>query len=264
MIQRTLNSLRSMTNAISDRNIHYKDQDSKQTILNLTTKLDSDDEILDNNGLLEIENNSINQVNYSTINHQNVIIEKQGGLKNHRVFIYLLLWYLFSALTLFLNKYIVSNGKLDPMLLGLSQMAITSLCGFIQISLPNLKINVFLNIKNDRHRTSNNRLHYYFNFCKNMLIIGSLRLFSIILGLVALKQAAISFVETVKSSSPIFTVAISRLLIGEHIGFWTNMTLLPIMLGLTLCSSFEINFSLFGFLAAILTNLTEWYVNYFI
>jgi solute carrier family 35 protein E2 len=74
----------------------------------------------------------------------------------------------------------------------------------------------------------------------------------------ALKQATISFVETIKSSSPLFTVVISRYLIGEITGFWTNISLIPIMLGLALCSSFELNFSFFGFIAAILTNSTEW------
>jgi solute carrier family 35 protein E2 len=76
----------------------------------------------------------------------------------------------------------------------------------------------------------------------------------------ALKQASISFVETIKSSSPLFTVIISHVLIGELTGFWTKMSLIPIMVGLALCSSFEINFSTFGFLAAIFTNLTEWFV----
>ena len=85
------------------------------------------------------------------------------------------------------------------------------------------------------------------------------RLFSLVLGLMALKQAAVSFVETIKSSSPLFTVIISRILIGEVTSFWTNVSLIPIMLGLALCSSFEINFSIFGFIAAILTNLTEWF-----
>ena len=85
------------------------------------------------------------------------------------------------------------------------------------------------------------------------------RLFSIVLGLMALKQATISFVETVKSSSPIFTVFISKFLIGEYTGFWTKLSLFPIMMGLALCSSFEINFSTFGLVAAILTNFTEWY-----
>jgi solute carrier family 35 protein E2 len=78
--------------------------------------------------------------------------------------------------------------------------------------------------------------------------------------LIALKYSSISFVETIKSSSPIFIVILSRLLIGELTGFWTKMSLIPIMVGLGLCSSFEINFSAIGFTATILTNLVEWYV----
>jgi solute carrier family 35 protein E2 len=46
--------------------------------------------------------------------------------------------------------------------------------------------------------------------------------------------------------------------IGEITGFWTKISLIPIMIGLALCSSFELNFSVFGFMAAILTNFTEW------
>jgi solute carrier family 35 protein E2 len=53
-------------------------------------------------------------------------------------------------------------------------------------------------------------------------------------------------------------VIISRLFIGEVTGFLTNLSLIPIVLGLALCSSFELNFSAFGFFAAVLTNLTEW------
>lgn len=36
-----------------------------------------------------------------------------------------------------------------------------------------------------------------------------------ILGLVSLNYVAVSFTETIKSSAPIFTVIISRLLLGE-------------------------------------------------
>jgi solute carrier family 35, member E2 len=45
---------------------------------------------------------------------------------------------------------------------------------------------------------------------------------------------------------------------GEITNNYAKVTLLPIMIGLALCSSFELNFSLFGFLAAVITNITEW------
>jgi hypothetical protein len=73
------------------------------------------------------------QVNYSKLNHQKVLIEKHGGLANKVVIAYLVLWYLFSALTLFTNKVIVANIQFDPTLQGAMQMSITSICGFIQL-----------------------------------------------------------------------------------------------------------------------------------
>lgn len=39
-----------------------------------------------------------------------------------------------------------------------------------------------------------------------------------VLGLVSLKNVAVSFAETVKSSAPIFTVIMSRMILGEHTG----------------------------------------------
>lgn len=38
---------------------------------------------------------------------------------------------------------------------------------------------------------------------------------TVILGLVSLNYVAVSFTETIKSSAPIFTVIISRLLLGK-------------------------------------------------
>ena len=46
-----------------------------------------------------------------------VPIERQG-LMNIRAMLFLVLWYIFSFCTLFLNKYILATLKGDPMLLG--------------------------------------------------------------------------------------------------------------------------------------------------
>lgn len=37
-----------------------------------------------------------------------------------------------------------------------------------------------------------------------------------ILGLIALKYVAVSFTETVKSSAPLFTVGIAKVMLGEY------------------------------------------------
>lgn len=94
------------------------------------------------------------------------------------------------------------------------------------------------------------------------------------LGLVALNYVAVSFTETIKSSAPMFTVLISRFIlgkysknfffklfnftfVGEQTGLYVNLSLLPVMSGLALCSINEVSFEIRGFIAAMATNLTE-------
>ncbi|KAF7405545.1 hypothetical protein HZH66_004451 [Vespula vulgaris] len=81
--------------------------------------------------------------------------------------------------------------------------------------------------------------------------------FPCVLGLVSLNYVAVSFTETIKSSAPLFTVLISRYLLGEHTGLYVNLSLIPVMGGLALCSVNEISFDLRGFIAAMATNMTE-------
>lgn len=44
------------------------------------------------------------------------------------------------------------------------------------------------------------------------------RFTTVVLGLISLKNVAVSFAETVKSSAPLFTVIMSRLILGEYTG----------------------------------------------
>jgi hypothetical protein len=54
------------------------------------------------------------------------------------------------------------------------------------------------------------------NVFRDMIYIGAFRCVTIILGLIALKYIAVSFVATIKSSSPLFTVLISRIILKER------------------------------------------------
>ncbi|XP_015586445.1 solute carrier family 35 member E2 isoform X2 [Cephus cinctus] len=110
-----------------------------------------------------------------------LITDTKGGLFNPRALLFLILWYVFSGCTLFLNKYILSYMEGDPTILGACQMLMTAICGFIQMYFP----------------------------C------------------------------------------------GEHTGLYVNLSLIPVMGGLALCSANEISFDLRGFVAAMATNLTE-------
>ena len=89
------------------------------------------------------------------------------------------------------------------------------------------------------------------------------RFFVILLGLVSFKYVAVSFVETIKSSAPLFTALISYVVLKEKNGIFVQLSLIPIMLGLVLCTAYELSFTMVGFAAAIGTNIAEWYVTDF-
>ena len=87
-----------------------------------------------------------------------------------------------------------------------------------------------------------------------------IRFFVILLGLISFKYVAVSFVETIKSSAPLFTALISYIVLKEKNGIFVQLSLIPIMLGLVLCTAYELSFTMVGFAAAIGTNIAEWYV----
>ena len=66
----------------------------------------------------DVDYHNPNSVTSKTTDARSIVIERQGGLANKFVLSLVLLWYFFSALTLYTNKYIVSNGKADPTLVG--------------------------------------------------------------------------------------------------------------------------------------------------
>lgn len=172
-------------------------------------------------------------------------LHQKKGLLNVRAIVFLLLWYIFSGCTLFLNKYILTYLNGNPTVLGACQMLTTASCGFIQMYFPC-----------GMYKPSQ-RLNKPPGFYRHMILVGCTRFLTVVLGLVALNYVAVSFTETIKSSAPLFTVLISRLLLGEQTGFFVNLSLLPVMSGLALCSANEISFEIHGFIAAMATNLTE-------
>ncbi|XP_060930300.1 solute carrier family 35 member E2A-like [Limanda limanda] len=182
---------------------------------------------------------------------ETTVIENESGVWNWRSLTYLGLWYFFSFCTLFLNKYILSLLEGEPSMLGAVQMVSTTVIGFLKMYVPCCLY---------QHKT---RTEYPPNFIMIMLFVGLIRFTSVVLGLVSLKNVAVSFAETVKSSAPIFTVIMSRLILGEYTGLWVNLSLFPVMAGLALCTATEISFNMLGFSAALSTNVMDCLQNVF-
>lgn len=129
----------------------------------------------------------------------------------------------------------------------MNQLVLSILIAYIQMKIMN-------KISPQIHKNSQNLK----NIFQDMIFIGAFRCATVVLGLVALKYIAVSFVATIKSSSPLFTVIISRIILGETTGAWTKFSMVPITIGLSLCSSFELSFNIMGFLCALGTNVFEW------
>ncbi|XP_037684727.1 solute carrier family 35 member E2A-like isoform X1 [Choloepus didactylus] len=182
---------------------------------------------------------------------ETTVIESDLGVWSSRALLYLTLWFFFSFCTLFLNKYILSLLGGEPSTLGAVQMLSTTLIGCVKIFVPCCLY---------QHKT---RLSYPPNFIMTMLFVGLMRFATVVLGLVSLKNVAVSFAETVKSSAPIFTVIMSRMILGEYTGLLVNLSLIPVMGGLALCTAAEISFNALGFSAALSTNIMDCLQNVF-
>lgn len=182
---------------------------------------------------------------------ETTVIEADAGIWSSRALTHLTLWYFFSFCTLFLNKYILSLLEGEPSMLGAVQMLSTTVIGCVQMFVP---------CPLYQHKS---RSEYPSNFIMIMLFVGLMRFTTVVLGLVSLKNVAVSFAETVKSSAPIFTVIMSRLILGEYTGFWVNLSLVPVMAGLALCTATEISFNMLGFSAALSTNIMDCLQNVF-
>ncbi|XP_057606045.1 solute carrier family 35 member E2A isoform X4 [Hippopotamus amphibius kiboko] len=182
---------------------------------------------------------------------ETTVIEADLGVWGARALTYLTLWFFFSFCTLFLNKYILSLLEGEPSMLGAVQMLSTTLIGCVKTFVPCCL---------HQHKP---RLSYPPNFIMTMLFVGLMRFATVVLGLVSLKNVAVSFAETVKSSAPIFTVILSRTVLGEHTGLLVNLSLIPVMGGLALCTATEMSFNFLGFSAALSTNIMDCLQNVF-
>jgi len=177
---------------------------------------------------------------------------EKTGFDNPLAICLMILWYLFSAFNLFMNKYVISYLNGEPALLAIGQMLMCVVLGFIQIR---YSCGLFASRPSVRAALSTPSGYKFTQ--PSMVILGTLRFTTLVLGLTSLNYVAVSFIETIKSSAPIFTVIITAIFIGEKTGLYVNLSLIPIMSGLALCSATELSFNVEGFIASISTNISE-------
>lgn len=174
---------------------------------------------------------------------------------NKNLLLYIILWYFFSGTTLFLNKYTISYQNGDAMFIGVIQLFCCSSLSYIYLQYRNW-FSKRMKLVDNKPRTVFHFQLLFVNFFK-FAIVGALRLLTVSMALIALWYIPVSFAEIIKSSAPIFTVFISTLILYERTSMFVILSLLPIMIGLSLCSAYEIHFNFIGFCVALFANLSE-------
>ena len=173
-----------------------------------------------------------------------------------RISVFMGLWYFMSGCTLFGNKHILSTLGCDPNVLAMSQMVSTASFGAFKMYGPQL-----LGLGKPQPTPLSSQP--FRNFILDMAVVGLMRFATVMLGLVSLKFVAVSFTETVKSSAPFFTVIFARVMLGERTSLMVNLSLIPVVGGLALCSATELSFNYIGFFAAVFNNVIDCVQNVF-
>lgn len=161
-------------------------------------------------------------------------------------------WYVVSFFGIVLNKTILSpgaDGHVGPLALVLAQMLSTVVFGKLREVIG-------------RPSTSTSKLDWV-KQRKSLLVLGLFRFFVAVMGLISLRYVAASFTETIKASSPFFTVVAAWFLTGERTPLPVLITLVPVMLGLITAAAGEHSFAVVGFAAAVMANLAECVQNVF-
>lgn len=180
-------------------------------------------------------------------------VERESRAFASKVAFWMGCWYFCSLVTLFMNKHYLSAMGGDEYLLGICQMIGTATFGGLKVYFWSRDT---INLGDSPSKPNQ-------SFYKDMLLVGIMRGLTVMCGLVSLSHVAVSFTETVKSSAPFFTVIFSRFMLGTYTSWQVNCSLIPVMLGLALCSATELSFDSIGFVAAVLNNVIDCVQNVF-
>jgi len=159
-------------------------------------------------------------------------------VENRKLLFYCTGWYLCSSVTSTLNKAILNDFP-QPMTVTLISFLLT-----VVISLAFGYVLPFTK----PHRPSKRVL-------RTMLPYSICRIVNHSLATLALSLMPVSLMHTVKAISPLFTVALSRLLLRKRVSWPVLASLVPICGGILLACATDIEFQLGGVIAASISVL---------
>eukprot|EP01095_Lingulamoeba_sp_RSL-Kostka_P006651 TRINITY_DN2097_c0_g1_i2.p1 TRINITY_DN2097_c0_g1~~TRINITY_DN2097_c0_g1_i2.p1 ORF type:complete len:362 (-),score=36.66 TRINITY_DN2097_c0_g1_i2:45-1130(-) len=173
-------------------------------------------------------------------NNENKIDNKVNPLLKRESLIIISLifgWYVSSSVSNNLNKQILNNFSF-PMTLAIVQLFQISLYSFL-----------FLWMRNQFAFIG------FSDIMKKVLPLGLFNFASHAFTYMSLANVPVSFMHTIKATSPIFTVILSFLILDERYGSLVIVSLLPIIFGVSLCTFTEVNINQYGLIMAIVSTI---------
>eukprot|EP00057_Strongylocentrotus_purpuratus_P004310 XP_003728442.1 PREDICTED: solute carrier family 35 member E4 [Strongylocentrotus purpuratus] len=146
-----------------------------------------------------------------------------------------------------INKWLfMSYGFPYPLFVTALHMLSTAIFGFVVIRFTPFGA---------AYGEGNARLKFAPHLSPKIFILSVVSTVSIACGNIALKHLYVSFVKMIMAVTPLATVIILKVLFGREFDQFVYLSMLPLCFGSLLCTIGEVNFSVFGFIAAFTATL---------
>jgi len=166
-------------------------------------------------------------------------LTKQDLRDFSRIVFICICWYIVSSVNGVLGKTILSEF---PYPMTVTMVQLTSITVY---SVPLLSI---LGVR----RLETSGWSYYI---RALAPLAFFKFASSVLAHISIWKVPVSYAHTVKASMPIFTVIISRVLLGEKHSWTVYCSLLPVVLGVAIATITEISFELMGLVSALMATV---------
>lgn len=154
----------------------------------------------------------------------------------------ILSWYATNIFTVVLNKYLFQMINFTfPLTLTAIHMIVCTFGSLIVLRL--IKVVPLITIERKK-------------LISHLVPLAGIFCINIILGNISLRWIPVSFMQTVKSLVPAFTVLLQVVVFKQFSSKMIYVSLIPVVGGVALASFTEVNFQIIGFMAALTASLT--------
>nr|CAG4640945.1 EOG090X07UV [Eulimnadia texana] len=155
-----------------------------------------------------------------------------------RVLILCFFWYAISSTNNVIGKYVLTDFPF-PMTVTMVQL--------LSITVYSVPVFRLMGIRNS-FNTEISKSYYW----KLVVPLAFGKFLSSVFSHISIWKVPVSFAHTVKASMPLFTVTLSRLLLGEKQTCQIYGSLIPIIVGIAIATVTELSFDLLGMLSALM------------